>query len=679
MGSVKIKAVNACIVSASDPDKHSTAKASIANVAYLTSPSEYLYIIFNRVLGDCPQELYLKHPSSVDIYLAASVIDKYDVGFFPRADVYWVPTSTYGGSFKTITWNNMGSQSFAMFMTPQSSGSGKKWYKFSMEISFICSSLVDGTMAIASWNPYGDDEPTRIMVYGPGSDADPDYSPYIVCNYDDSEAVNPVLKNLAPASGFVGKTVENTFSWSLGLDDVVYWGSPEQTSATFQWRAGSSGTVNSISVGTAMSCTVPGGTFKTDEIQWRVTAVTNAGTVTSDWMTLSTVEALSDATIIEPKSTVVDNTRDITLRWNHIISTGTGSTGYDVEYSADGSSFVSLASNHDTDELSCVVPAGTLSAGPTWWRVRTYNTDHAAGNWSEVVQITVIAAPVAPVLSVTSAVPRAVIAWQVTGQAAYEYYFDQNTDTHYVFGVATSQRCPYVLSNGSHVAAVRVQNQYGLWSPWSTVSFTVTNATGAAITLAGVGGETATLRWSTEGEYDYFVLYRNNLAIFKGADTAYTDNLISGDSNYFVRGFAGENYTDSEVLAVNYRISNNMIASVDGFAWLRLRLSDTDLPVVTTTRNRKYSSTYYSGYSYPALERTEFKGLTVSFSTAFSSASEARLLENLIGEIVCVKTVGGDVVVGILGAVTKSVNAFYRVYGLTVTQIDWDEEVSLDD
>ena len=77
--------------------------------------------------------------------------------------------------------------------------------------------------------------------------------------------------------------------------------------------------------------------------------------------------------------------KEITFKWQHIIETGTEQTKFDIEKSSDGVSFTALASQ-TTAIQSYVVAANALAAGTIYWRVRTYNTDNAAGAWSDTAK-----------------------------------------------------------------------------------------------------------------------------------------------------------------------------------------------------------------------------------------------------------------------------------------------------
>ena len=84
-----------------------------------------------------------------------------------------------------------------------------------------------------------------------------------------------------------------------------------------------------------------------------------------------------------------------------------------------------------------------------YWRVRTYNTDGTAGNWSDAAEIIVVAAPPAPVVLITSgAAPRVSISWQSTDQQAWEAEIN-GISSGIIYGVAKAWRMPDYLPDGT--------------------------------------------------------------------------------------------------------------------------------------------------------------------------------------------------------------------------------------
>lgn len=507
--------------------------------------------------------------------------------------------------------------------------------------------------------------------------------PYLEIEYDPSVDASPTVGELSPDSGAIAKTEANIFTWSVGSDFPCL-PTIAQTSAVFRWRSGPSGTVHTISVsGSAQSVTVPANIFAgTTSIQWQVAVTANSGvTTTSDWVTLSTADATPTAAPLSPVDTVIDGSKDTLFQWQHTISTGTAQSKADLQKSTDGLTWSALATvTGSARQWTC--PAGTLTSSIKYWRVRTYNADGVAGEWSEAAQIVVIAAPTAPSIQIKSTGPRPSISWQSSEQEAYQVELDGalSGGTHY--GTEKSWTSPAYLADGSHTVRVRVQNQYGMWSDWGAAALPVTNTPGAAITLNVEASSVAELSWQTTGSYDFYLVYRDGKPIAKLAQTQYTDELSSGSVSYQVRGC----YDDSG----NYGLSSAVTVTVftGQYAYLygivsgkRAVLKHCGLknqPIQDAiSRNIQYIFMY--GSTYPHAERSEFVTRKVGGTAVFLPGEDKETFDALIGELVCLKTQTGDMVIGYLNDTsdTSRPNPNKSVVNFSIQQIDYKEVIDI--
>ena len=506
-------------------------------------------------------------------------------------------------------------------------------------------------------------------------------APYLTVTVDDSDTIGLTLDNLAPKSGTIIKTQDNTFTWRARDADNKCTPEVEQTSAVFRWRAGTSGTIHTINVsGNTQSVTVPANTFAgTTSIQWQVAVTANSGVVTtSDWVTLSTADATPTAAPLSPVDTVIDGSKDVLFQWQHSISTGTAQSKADLQKSTDGSTWQTLATvNGSARQWTC--PAGTLTSSIKYWRVRTYNADGIAGEWSDAAQIVVIAAPTAPSIQIKSTGPRPSISWQTSEQEAYQVELDGKLSggTHY--GTDKTWTSPAYLADGSHTVRVRVQNQYGMWSNWGTAALPVTNTPGASITLTVQASSVADLSWQTSGSYDFYLVYRNGKPIAKLTQTQYTDELSSGNVTYQVRGcFDGSsNYGLSSAVTVDIRAEVHQVSDLDTGLTLRLPYSDSQHRQTTRTVSRQVELLQLSGAYYPVAVEVDSGTDALSITAALVDDEQVRKLMGLVGKLVCAKTPQGDMVIGYITSLPKQHDGFLNVFNFTVEQIDFDDEVRL--
>lgn len=512
-------------------------------------------------------------------------------------------------------------------------------------------------------------------------------APYLSVEYSDNELQTEVSE-CSPSSGYIPKHFSSRFSWNLAADINIesgyYYDVPQISNAVFQYKYSASGTITEVQCGASNSVTIPAETFTGNTVFWRVKVTNSLGTDNySDWMQLSTVEATSSAVAISPKNIMADGSASIPFEWSHIISTGTAQTKADLQKSQNGSSWSTLATVEGSN-TNTSIPAGTFTAGQWYWRVRTYNSDGTAGSWSDAVSFIVVSAPDKPTVT-TNGTPRPTISWQSTGQQGYqvnivksgtsELIYDSGT----VFGTANQAKLPKYLDDGSYVAKVRVVNSYSLWSEYGTAAFTVGNTPGEDITL-GIETEdgTAQLTWTTEEEYDSFIVYRDGVPVSKSPETSFTDYFSAGEHRYFVRGV----YNDSD----NYGVSDTVTATAEVEI---LTIIDTETSEATVLKYSESSmrniSIYeadevylrkFCGAAYPVPEKSGFKSKTISFDAAFKEIAEVEAFEKLIGKVVCVKK-GRNAIIGVLSSATKKITEFYTSFSCSVSQIHFDEEVTV--
>nr|DAI33410.1 MAG TPA: Oligo alginate lyase [Caudoviricetes sp.] len=394
------------------------------------------------------------------------------------------------------------------------------------------------------------------------------------------------------------------------------------------------------------------------------------------WRTIDTTDAVSSAAPVSPIGTIVDNDNPVAFAWQHIISTGSAQTKADLQKSADGETWTDLVTVTSA-ETETVIASGTLASCTWWWRVRTYNLDGVAGTWSTAAQFVAIGSPTAPKLTVKDTSPKPVIEWQTTEQEAYELTLDGETTTAY--GAAKRWQSPKYLTDGAHVVSVRVQNSYGRWSEPGAVELTVTNTPGGSIQLTAQGeGAAVRLAW-IGGGYDYYLVYRDDVAIARVTETEYLDYLSCGLCTYKVRGCyaASNNYGISDPVIVEVYPRCPVIIDVETRAALWLELSEQQHRTYSMTRARQATSYHIVGQARPSVDVSEFLDETLTVSAAFWVDDRAgmRTLEALLGRVVCLKTDSGEMSVGVLTSTTKTVDMFYTSYQISVTNTELEEEV----
>lgn len=519
----------------------------------------------------------------------------------------------------------------------------------------------------------------RVTLHGPKQSGK---APYIIVTYADTTA-GLTVNGMSPTNGaYVARGKASTFTWNTGCDDLTL-EEIKQASAIFEWRIKNGSTSKTISVyGATTSCTVPANTFPSGTLEWRVKVTANSGTTTtSAWQEITTTDVTPTAKPVSPSGIVIDATIVNRFSWKHIISTGTPQSKADLQWSADGTTWNTLATVTGENQYYDV-PANKFTSGTKYWRVRTYNTDGTPSEWSDKAEFIAINAPSAPSIVIQSTGPRPRITWQTSEQEAYQLTLSSGYASGTIYGTEKAWRSPVYLADGSYTVRVRVQNKYGMWSEWSAAALPVSHTEGEAITLSVDAAHEAALTWQTAGSYDFYMIERDGVAIARTAQKQYIDHTSIDSVTYRVRGC----YADSD----NYGLSNTvtaeilpdtaMICDLESGTWQRLPLSETILRTNRISRAAAISTVHLSGLAYPVAERTEFRDMAVQISCAFTAKNRAAALalEALVGRLVCAKTTQGDMVTGYLAALEKNADAIMSRYSFEIQNIHREEAITLD-
>lgn len=528
----------------------------------------------------------------------------------------------------------------------------------------------------------GDGRASEAIFYGVKSS----YKPFLECEYSDDD-VGIQASDFAPSSGaFVNRKQKNTFTWAC-KDDTdltqVCFAEIKQTSAVFEWRVKNASASKTISVsGSTTACTVPANTFPSGTIEWRVKVTANSGTTTtSAWQEITTTDVTPSCKPVSPSGIVIDATIANRFSWQHIISTGTPQSKADLQWSADGTTWNTLATVTGENQYYDV-PANTFTSGTKYWRVRTYNTDGTASAWSDKAEFIAINAPSAPSIVIQSTGPRPRITWQTSEQEAYQLTLSSGYASGTVYGTEKAWHSPVYLADGSYTVRVRVQNKYGMWSEWSAAALPISHTEGEAITLTATAGHEAALTWQTAGSYDFYLVERDGVAIARTVQKQYIDHTSIGSVTYRVRGCYDEsdNYGVSNSDTVEILPETNMICDLETGIWLEMRLSETQLRTNRTSFSAGVSTVHLAGLAYPVEERSEQRDRALSVACAWPHAQRAAALalEALVGRLVCLKDRYGNMVIGSLPSLESNCDEFMRRYSFTISHTNREEAITLD-
>ena len=318
------------------------------------------------------------------------------------------------------------------------------WCGISYRVGRRLENLVNGVYLTTYYADTGTQYARSADIY---TSASADHAPYLIATYDEGS----VTAYADAPGGYVDRTAAAVFSWH-----TTWSGFPvetlAQTSATLQWKNGSSGTVNSISIsGSATSYSMAANTLpESDAIYWRVQTVTADGTATSEWKTIRTTDTPAVATPISPNGTYIDGTKTSRFVWNYQTDSGAAQQGYDLQVKGPLDADYTTIKSETTSATYADVPAGTLPGGSIQWRVRAYNQSSVAGEWSAPLTCVVISAPNAPEVWVDSATPRPTVSWSAVGQLGYQVRVEGQYDSGTRFGTEKTFKIPEYLAYNEH-------------------------------------------------------------------------------------------------------------------------------------------------------------------------------------------------------------------------------------
>lgn len=380
-------------------------------------------------------------------------------------------------------------------------------------------------------------------------------------------------------------------------------------------------------------------------------------------------------TTVKPKNTYAGSWDTINFEWTYASRDGLAQKKYELQYKDTSHTDWAALASAESANTNVNIPPNTFAAGIVKWRVRCTNANNQVSAWSEEASFTAQGKPPAPTVYATSS-PRPEITWTGEGQLAYQIKVD-DTVLYTAYSTDGQYKVKEYLSDGEHTAAVRIQNEYGLWSDWGTANFTVANTPGAAITLFAAGGEKATLAW-TETDHKTYYIYRDDIPIAKTTAHTYSDQMAIGTHKYKVRGVAGDSYSMSNEVTVTLSVDAPEIAALGEMQWLRLEYSTAQNSPLGVSTYQDVAYQFYAGRRYPVAETSQQITKVYSFNVAFDDAAQAAAFEGLLGKTVIYRDQHGCLCTGPLMGFELSVDQFFRAFSCSIQQTDNIERIGYD-
>lgn len=380
-------------------------------------------------------------------------------------------------------------------------------------------------------------------------------------------------------------------------------------------------------------------------------------------------------TTTKPKNTYAGSWETVRFEWTYKSENGIPQKKYELQYKDTSHTEWTELQTGETANTYADIPPNTLVAGTVYWRVRCTNAYDQVSAWSEEASFTAQGKPPTPTVYATSS-PRPEITWTGEGQLAYQVKVDDAV-LRTAYSTDGQYKVKEYLNDGAHIAAVRIQNEYGLWSDWGTAEFTVANTPGAPITLFAAGGEKATLAW-TETDHEAYYVYRDDIPIAKTTGHTYTDQMAIGTHKYKVRGATGDNYSMSNEVTVVLSVDIPEIAALSDMQWLKLKYSTAQNSPLGVSVYQDVAYQFYAGRRYPVAETSQQITKVYSFNVAFDDAAQAAAFEGLLGKTVIYRDQHGCLCTGPLMGFELSIDQFFRAFSCSIQQTDNMERIEYD-
>ena len=503
---------------------------------------------------------------------------------------------------------------------------------------------------------------------------------------------DPDITSVAPASGsFIDDTNISHISWNIDAPVSASGKTYYPLEIQFQWGTTQSLgnnidlVLNPEDLSTYKGLDIPANTFPSKAtIYWKIrwkNPFDNSYVETSIG-TYTTVDSTPTVKPTYPVNASIDGAVDNTFTWDYQIDTASKQKAFDLQYSANnGLSWENVFTKEPSNNTFAVIPANTFNAGNNLWKVRAYNTDDVASEWSTPASIVVRAAPIKPTISSVTKKPKITVGWQSTGQQAFQVIAN-DIDSGVVFGTGKTYTIPYYFRDGETVnIKVRIKNRFSEWSECSEISVTVENtSTGNITALAQNVGNDVKLTWATETEFVCFYVLRGGIPIAKTTDLKeYTDYTSVGANEYQIMGITADGYyTLSNVVPVSVLPQTAVIGILSNVvSWITLTYRRGNLPEIITSSSEEVYYQYYSGRKLPVAYSSRFKTKkkTLNF-TVYKQDADA--IENMIGQTVIYKDYADNKIIGIVNDVETSSYANRPDVRMEITAIDYLEDVGYD-
>lgn len=429
----------------------------------------------------------------------------------------------------------------------------------------------------------------------PGIDRELSFSS-IGLDLEYTELTTPTF-TLNPSAGFLRYDSANTLSLNNTNEQTMI-NKFVASGGTLKYKLSSASSYSSVPF-TGETVTLPANTLSNGQ-NYNIYAdftTTNDLTGSTEVGDYTTVDAIGTTTGQTPNNSIEYG--NVTFTWTYRNSTGTAQYAYDLDISDDGETYTTVLSHVITSATTATYNVST--AGGKYWRVRGYNQNDVAGNYSTPLYFVNNIPPSPPVITNITGAGRLTVTWAADNQSAYEvevYNGDTRVyDSTVVYTADTTHLINEYLPNGTYAIKVKIINIYGHESDYTTTVYTITNVGSLNVSGSYEDG-TATLSYP-DGYYAKYYIQRDGATIAKTTEKTYSDMFMNGTATYTVIGVNSDDSYAIGTATVTGTVPFTRFVDLDGNVYDISKRWQQRIGVQVSTE-AEYDTALYLGAKRPA-------------------------------------------------------------------------------
>lgn len=377
--------------------------------------------------------------------------------------------------------------------------------------------------------------------------------------------------------------------------------------------------------------------------------VTDSQGFESAWQTkeFTVYNQKPSVTIGYPSEITINNSNVIIFTWNIYEEIMRGQKSYRLMYSKDkGLRWTTITET--TGNQFKEFPADTFPAGLIVWKIQVTDIDDNISEWKQTT-FTAIGQTSAPKITNVTNSTSPTVTWAAESQDCYELNLrDSNNVLIYQSQLqigkdVRSFKFPVMLDNGFYSVEIRVLNEFGVYTEWSSYSFRINlnppappvdvfvyleSDYSVAIDGEGAPGITTYIVRRDEATGEVKIL-----APFIGNTVRDYTAALGKNYSYTLRSYGSGDtggYADGEWTSINIPLDNHVIIHDNNNKERFVDLFKNNNGVWNISRKDAYSKTFRFtiGRAFPVVERTEWN-TSVRTLNVWVSDEEVELLHSM--------------------------------------------------